>query len=142
MEDNDTVLGQRPSEIITKISNAFPVWFEKLNLVVGLTALGFAVYAFKSEHPEIYGWFFILAILVVMFALRHYFPKDLKSLRKKKDKSLLESVVLKGIESHFLSMRKSLVEAPVYWIGLGSLFSVANGFKAVFVSKVLPFLGG
>jgi hypothetical protein len=67
MKKQNLVLGKSPIDVIKGVGDAFPVWFEKLNLVVGLTALGFATIAFKSARPELYGWLFFIIIWVLCF---------------------------------------------------------------------------
>jgi len=77
-----------------------------------------------------------------MYSIRHYFPRNLKLLRNKKEKTILEKVVLKGVESQFLGLSKIVVGGFVYWVGLLSLFAVANGFKTVLLTKILPIIAG
>lgn len=129
-------------EFIEQIKKDLKIWFEKLNLVVGAVALGFASIAYKTNHSELLGWFFIAIIFAFYSSIKHYFPEDLKRLKNKKNKSEIELVVLKGVESHFLNIRKSFKEAPLLWIGIASLFAVANGFKNFFESKIIPLIGG
>jgi len=129
-------------EFVNEMEDQFPTWFEKLNLVVGLVSLGFAALAFKSDQPELVGWFLFVIVLGVMYSIRHYFPRNLKLLRNKKEKTILEKVVLKGVESQFLGLSKIVVGGFVYWVGLLSLFAVANGFKTVLLTKILPIIAG
>ncbi len=142
MNEENKVLDMDVNEFVAEMEEQFPIWFEKLNLVVGLGSLGFAFVAFKSEHSELVGWFLFVIMVGVILSIRHYFPKKLKLLRKKKEKTLLEKVVLKGVESEFLGVSKFFVDGFVYWVGLFSLFAVANGFKTVLHTKILPVLFG
>lgn len=142
MSNKNKVLEMEASEFIQVMEDKFPTWFEKLNLNVGLVSLGFAMLAFKSDEPELMAWALFLVVLGVVYALRHYFPKELKDLRKKKDKSTLEKVIHKGVEKEFLGVSKIFFSGIVYWVGLASLFAVANGFKDVFLTKLLPLLTG
>ncbi|WP_143247732.1 hypothetical protein [Alloalcanivorax xenomutans] len=135
------VLGRPVDEVIKEIGEAFPVWFEKLNLIVGLTSLTFAVLAYKSARPELFGWLLLIVIMGVVYSIRHYFPKLHRELRKKKNKSELEVVVLKSLEARYLSMSRTFIDGPIYWVGIGALFAVANGFKVFATQKLLPLLG-
>ena len=129
-------------KIIEETKEDLKTWFEKLNLIIGLTAIGFAGFFFKSKHPEIFAWFFIIVIFITLYVIRHYFPTSIKKLRAKKNKSEAEIILLKGMEAHFLNIRKSFKEAPLYWIGMLLLLAVANGFKEFFSSKILIIFGG
>ena len=142
MSEEDKVLNMQANEFVAEMEEQFPTWFEKLNLVVGLVSLGFAALAFKSEEPELVGWFLFIVVLGVMYSIRHYFPNNLKLLRTKKEKTTLEKVILKGVESQFLGLSKVVVGGFVYWVGLLSLFAVANGFKTTLLTKILPIFTG
>lgn len=132
--------GLEPHEIVGDVANAVPEWFEKLNIVVGLWCLGAAIMCFKSEHPELYAWLSIIVMFLILVALRRYFPPHIQELRKKKNKTDLEQVILKGCQSHFFGIKTSLLPLSLYWIGFGSLFAIASGFKGFFLTKVLPLL--
>jgi hypothetical protein len=135
-------LNMKIDEFILKIKSDLKIWFEKLNLVIGAVALGFTGLAYKSSHPELLGWIFIFVIFAFLHSIRHYYPEELKKLQEKKTKKEAELVLLKGVESHFLSLRKSLREAPLFWIGIGSLFAVSSGLKTLVETKILPIIGG
>jgi len=138
----NTVLKMLPYEFIEKMENDIPTWFEKMNITVGLTSLGFASLAFKSDYPELLAWCFIIVVFGVSYSLRHYFPQDLKRLRKKDEKTILEKVILRGVESEFLRFKKVIFDGFVFWVGLLSLFAVASGFKTLLLIKILPLFKG
>ena len=135
-----TVLGRSPHEIVQEISEAMPTWVEKLNLIVGMAAITFSVIALNSKYTELVAWAFLIVTFLVVFAIQHYFPPHIKDLRKKREKSDLEYVVLKGVEAHYFGFKNTLLNLSLYWVGLCFLFAVANGFKGLFLQKILPLV--
>lgn len=135
------VLGKAPSDVVSEIAEAMPTWMEKLNLVVGMAAITFSVIALNSNYTEAVAWCFLGVILLVARAIEHYFPPHIKELRKKRQKSDLESIILKGVEAHYLGFRSTFSSLPLYWVGVGFLFAVASGAKGLFLQKILPLLG-
>lgn len=134
------VLGREPNEIVEEIAGSMPIWVEKLNLVVGLSAITFSVISLNCKYTELVAWCFLGIIFLVFLAIKHYFPPHIKSLRQKKNKSELEYVILKGVEAHFFGFKNMFFSSSLYWVGICLLFAIANGAKGLFLDKVLPLL--
>jgi len=140
MDNNLNLLYEDPQKFVKNIKRKTSLWIKELNTVIGLTSFLIALSCLGTNCPQFYAWIGIFIILLLLFSIRHFFPKEIKFLRQKKDKNDFEEIILKGIEAHFLGIRKTFKEAPIFWIGIYFLFLVAVGFIPKVASKVESIL--
>ena len=136
--DNNLILGLTPYELVKNTRESIPKWFKAANEIIGLASFSFALGCLGTNHPKIYASISFLFICFLMLSIRSRFPSTLKQLRDKPDKTDLEEVFLKGMESHFLSIRITFIEAPIYWLGLVFLLSVLLGIDG-FINQLIAY---
>lgn len=127
MNNKDLVLEQKPDEFIKKLKKDLDTWVEYLNDIVGALAFTLAVASLGTNHPEIIARISLAFIILIMLIRQSHFPRTLKELRRKKDKTDLEIIVQKGIEAHYFSVTTSIVNGAVYFVGIIALLIVAFG---------------
>ncbi len=127
--ERQRVLGRLPEEVVEEISRNIPRWRRFVNDVIGVFSFSFAVGCLGTHHPQIYASISFVFIFVMMYTKRHLFPASIMRLREipNRDRTDMDQVLLRGAESHFLGFIRSLVEVPLYWVGLLFLFAVLSG---------------
>jgi len=119
-----------PEEIVSDIGEKISTWFSHLNEIIGATSFALGLGCLGTAHPQIYALLSLFFVFGLIKAIARYsFPNNLKKLKDKKNKSDLEEVLLKGMESHFFNLRKTFIEAPVYWLGITFLIFVFAGLN-------------
>jgi len=133
-ENADKINGLHPSKFVDECIKEASKWNKHLDKIVGGLAFTLALASTGTPHPRSYGSISLVFVALVWFKSTHIFPESIKKLRNKKGKSDLEFVILKGIEAHVFSLRKTVSEAPVYWVGLMALGFVAIGLDKTIIN--------
>ncbi len=125
--DQSLVLGKAPEDIIHIAKQEAKPWLNYVNMTAGLLAFVAAMACAFSAHPKRLSLLCLVLIVAARKLALSFRPLALNELREKSHKSELEWVVLKGIESEVMGRRKSITEAPAFWIGLATLVATMLG---------------
>ncbi len=125
--DQSLVLGKAPEDIIHIAKQEVKPWLNYVNMTTGLLAFCAAMACAFSAYPKSLSFLCLVLIIALRKIALSFRPFAVNELREKPHKSELERVVLKGIESELMGRRKSITEAPAFWIGLATLFAMMLG---------------
>ncbi len=128
-EEFEELLWKNPVKFIDIMERETGKWFAFLNEIVGIVAFGFGLACLSLDNSQLYAWISLIFIFSIMFSAKHKFPQAVVWLRKKKNKTSYEQVILKGVESEFLGIRRSFRENVIFLFGLAFLIFVALGFN-------------
>ncbi|WP_157281882.1 hypothetical protein [Pelomonas sp. Root1237] len=125
-------------EYLTELRERFEKWADFLNMGFGLVAFTFALACLGTKTPVVNAWFSIAVLSFVRYKGSHLFPAEILRLRKLAKVDEKARVLLKGLESEFLSVKTAVTTYPIFLIGYVLLGAIA--FSPV-LSKVIPGLG-
>lgn len=124
-------------EFLSEIREQFKLWAHFLNTSIGLMSFTLAIACLGTNVP----WFNALLSMLIIICIRiqgtSYFPSKVKSLRQRAKEDEKAKVLLKGLESEFLSNKAMITTCPIFLIGFVFLSLVM--FSPIFVS-IIPAL--
>lgn len=124
-------------EYLAQLREKFEKWAEFLNIGFGLVAFTLGLACLGTNMPVVNAWFSIAVLFCIWFKSKHIFPKDIIQLRKLAKDDLKAKILLKGLESEFLSIKAVVTTCPVFLIGYALLAVIA--FSPI-LSEVFPGL--
>ncbi len=126
-------------ELLAEIQEQFKLWATFLNTGIGLLSFTLAVASLGTNVPWFNAFLSMIVILIIRKQGAHYFPAKVRELRKLAKTDEKAKVLLKGLESEYLSFKTLLLGYPVLLIGLIFLLLV---IMSPAITKHLPSLGG
>lgn len=125
-------------EYLAEVRERFEKWADFLNMSFGLVAFTLALACLGTKMPALNAWFSLAVLAVVRFKGRHLFPAEIIRLRKLAKTDEKARVLLRGLESEFLSLKTAITVYPIFLLGYVLLAVIA--FSPV-LSVAFPWLG-
>ena len=126
-------------EFLDEIREQFKLWATFLNTGIGLLSFTLAIACLGTNIPWVNALLSMLIIVCIRVQGKHYFPSKVKDLRKRAKEDEKAKVLLKGLESEFLSFKTLITGYPIFLIGFLFLFLV---IFSPFLVNIIPTLGG
>lgn len=104
-------------ELLDEIRDQFKLWATFLNTGVGLMSFTLAIACLGTNTPWINALLSMLIIILIRVQGKHYFPSKVEDLRRRAKEDNKAKVLLKGLESEFLSFKTLVTGYPIFLIG-------------------------
>lgn len=125
--------------LVTEVREQFRLWALFLNNGIGLFSFTLGLASLGTDIPWLSALFSTVVIFLIRWQGKHYFPPKVKELREDAKKNDKAKILLKGLESEFLSFKTLFIEYPVFIFGLSFLLII---LMSPLIVKAFPVLGG
>lgn len=129
-------------EFLEDIRDQFKVWASFLNTGIGLLSFTLAIASLGTNIPWVNATLSLIVIVCIRQQGKHYFPVKVKELRERAKNDAKAKVLLKGLESEFLSFKTLIMGYPIFIVGFVFLTLVALSPLIISLVPSLAFYFG